>query len=552
MKRFTEIWCVDLFNDSPEGERPTPFYMEAREIISGRYFKYQRGDSEKPSIPFGDTILLTGFNCAKIINCFRSQSWDLPNHLIDLYAEFKCLRNDNNPDSDYSLDEALAVFGIAEKRQTNINMADIDPAWLTEKSTNVENIASLFSKMSDNIDVDRALLRGRYVKAVAGMEWYGIPLDEDILHKLRDKWDEIKACLIVEVDKFYGIYDGLKLNEPKFVQWLNDRKIPWPINDNGTLEINKDVFKTMAKIYPELNLLRELHTSLSQMRLNKLTVGKDGRNRTSLMPFKSRTSRNQPSNSKFIFGPSVWMRGLIKPRKGMGLAYIDFCQQEFGIAAALSGDNNMKRAYSSGDPYLSFAKLAGVVPQNATKETHPDDRDIFKGCILGTQYGMGQVSLAKTINRTPAEARVLLSYHRKTFAKFWAWSDAVLNSAFDNEFIKTELGWLMIIRSEFINQRSIRNFPMQSNGAEILRLACILASEDGIKIIAPVHDAVLIESPLESLDADIKKMQEFMVEAGRIVLDEFELRTDVVKVCWPDRYMDKRGKQMWDIVGKYI
>ena len=76
------------------------------------------------------------------------------------------------------------------------------------------------------------------------------------------------------------------------------------------------------------------------MRLNDLAVGQDGRNRTILSAFRSRTGRNQPGNSKYIFGPSVWLRGLIKPPPGYGIAYVDWSQQEFGGAAALSGDTD--------------------------------------------------------------------------------------------------------------------------------------------------------------------------------------------------------------------
>ena len=83
--------------------------------------------------------------------------------------------------------------------------------------------------------------------------------------------------------------------------------------------------------------------------------------------FSSKTGRNQPSNSKFVFGLSAWLRGLIKPSPGYGLAYIDWSQQEFGIAAALSGDHRMQEAYLSGDPYLTFAKQAGAAQADATK-----------------------------------------------------------------------------------------------------------------------------------------------------------------------------------------
>jgi hypothetical protein len=67
-------------------------------------------------------------------------------------------------------------------------------------------------------------------------------------------------------------------------------------------------------------------------------TGVDGRNRALLSPFASKTGRNQPSTTKFIFGLSAWSRGLIQAAPGHGVAYIDWCQQEFGIAAALSRD----------------------------------------------------------------------------------------------------------------------------------------------------------------------------------------------------------------------
>ena len=93
---------------------------------------------------------------------------------------------------------------------------------------------------------------------------------------------------------------------------------------------------------------------------------------------------------------------------------------------------------------------------------------------------------------------------------------------------------------------------MQANGAEMLRLACCLATERGIEVCAPVHDAVLICAPLDRLDADVARMQDAMREASRIVLDGFELGTDAKVVRYPDRYMDERGTVMWERVMKLI
>src|SRR4029450_1244131 len=154
--------------------------------------------------------------------------------------------------------------------------------------------------------------------------------------------------------------------------------------------------------------MRQLRSTLSQMRLESLTVGPDGRNRVLLSAFRAKTGRNAPSTSKFVFGPATWLRHLIRPEPGHGIAYIDWQQQEFGIAAALSGDQAMQRAYRSGDPYLSFARQAGAVPETATKATHGPQRELFKACVLAVGYGMGHNALAYRISQNPAHARMLL------------------------------------------------------------------------------------------------------------------------------------------------
>ena len=55
----------------------------------------------------------------------------------------------------------------------------------------------------------------------------------------------------------------------------------------------------------------------------------------------------------------------------MSLAYCDWSSQEIAIAAALSGDELLWKAYESGDPYIAFA-IRGTTPSDATKETRKD------------------------------------------------------------------------------------------------------------------------------------------------------------------------------------
>jgi hypothetical protein len=334
--------------------------------------------------------------------------------------------------------------------------------------------------------------------AAAAMEHFGVPIDVPMLDQLRESWTGIQDDLIAAIDAAYGVYEGRTFKRERFAAWLNRNRIPWPFLESGHLDLSDDTFREQAKAYPTVSPLRELRSALSDLRLHDLAVGRDGRNRTMLSAFRAKTGRNQPSNSKFIFGPSVWLRGLIKPPPGHAVAYIDYSQQEFGIAAALSGDTVMQAAYKSGDPYLTFGKQAGTIPADATKASHQSERELFKQCVLATQYGMEADALALRIGQPPIVARDLLRRHRETYRIFWRWSDAAVDQAMLTGSLHTVFGWHVHV-GEQPNPRSLRNFPMQANGAEMLRVACCLATERGIEVCAPVHDAILICTPFDRL-----------------------------------------------------
>jgi hypothetical protein len=454
---------------------------------------------------------------------------------------------------------ALTYFGLdgigAAEKESMQRLAMRGGPWTKSEQdklldyceSDVVALAKLLTKMAPALDLPRALLRGRYMKAAAHIEYTGIPIDTDALSILRSNWSLIQEELIKKIDAPYRAFEGRTFKIALWEQYLIKNNKDWPRLPSGRLALDDDTFREMARSDPDIAPMRELRVSLSQMRLADLVVGSDGRNRCLLSAFRARTGRNQPSNSKFIFGPAVWLRGLIRPTPGFGLAYIDYSQQEFGIAAALSGDEAMKEAYQSGDPYLTFAKQAGAVPQDATKKTHRFARERFKACVLAVQYGMGSKSLAQRIGQPEAEARQLLRKHRETYPRFWCWSEGAVDHAMLYGRLWTVFGWEIHVGTN-VNPRSLQNFPMQANGAEMLRLACCLATERGIRVCAPIHDAILIEAPIDDLESTIEQAQGAMAVASEVVLNGFKLRTDVKVVRHPDRYEDPRGQKMWETV----
>jgi hypothetical protein len=582
-REFQEIWAVDFEFIASNGNVPDPVCLVAKELISGKTIRLWRDQfGPVPPYPVHEDSLFVAYFASAELGCHLALNWPIPKRVCDLFTEYRAQTNGLNLGGNTLL-AALATFGLdtigaIEKKE----MRDLilrGPPWSNQErqdildycESDVDALSRLFPKMlAHGIDMSRALVRGRYMAAVARMEHAGVPINKPLFERIKLAWPYIQSELIKKVDAQYGVFEDGSFKLEKFAQWLIDHNIPWPrlgnsrkhkknaVKDPNRLDLSEDAFRDMAKCHPELNPLRELRSALSELRLNSLTVGVDSRNRTLLSPFQARTSRNPPSNAKSIFGPAVWLRNLIEPAPGWGISYIDYCQQEFGIAAALSNDPRMIQAYISGDPYLLFAIQAGAIPRTAAdlpkeiaKQRYGDIRELYKICALAMQYGMEAEGLALRIASITPNALVvanqLMRAHKEQYRVFWRWSDSAVDHAMLLNEIHTIMGWTLYTPVD-VNPRSIRNFPMQANGAEMLRLACCEGTEAGIQICAPVHDAVLIAAPLDRIDADVANMRAIMGNASKFLLRGFEIGTHEKTIRYPDHYTDKRGTEMWQKV----
>lgn len=564
LEKFREVWLVDFEFHAPPGCRPAPICMVALELRSGRRLVLWADELQAlDRAPFdtGPDSLFVAFYASAEMGCFLALGWGMPANVVDLFAEFRCLTNGRPTPSGRGLLGALVYYGLpvmnavekSDMRDLAIRggpfTGDERAALLDYCGSDVRALLPLLDKMKPELN-QRALLRGRYMKAAAHMEWNGVPIDGDNWRRLVAGWDGLVDGLIRAFGEGAGIYTGRTFTQQGFAAWLVREGISWPCRTTGALALDDDTFEHMAAVHPQVSPICELRYMMSQLRLREISVGSDHRNRVLLSAFRSCTGRNQPS-TRYIFGHAVWIRGLIKPPEGRAVAYIDWAQQEFGIAAALSGDAAMIRAYQSGDPYLEFAKLAGAVPPDATKASHRAVREQYKLAALGVQYAMGAETLAMYTATSCVEAKGLLEAHRRAFPRFWAWSDAAVDYGSLNGRIHTVFGWTRHVGPD-LNPRSLRNFPMQANGAEILRLACCYATEMGIQVCAPVHDALLVEGPVDQIEEVVRATQACMRRASAAVLGGFELGSDAKIVRYPDRYVDDRGRGMWATVMRLL
>lgn len=319
LSEFQAVWFVDFEFRAQPGERPEPVCLVARELHSGQLMRQwlADGSTKQPPYDVGKHSLFVAFYAPAELGCHLALGWPMPTRVLDLYAEFRCLTNGLRVPGGNGLLAALAYFGLdclaaTEKQEMRELALRGGPYSHTERTalldycqTDVDALPKLLDKTIERIDLRFALLRGRYMRAVASMEHRGIPLDAELLAQLRVHWPAIQDQLISRVDTNAEVYDGRTFKADRWAAYLIRNDVAWPRLPSGSLALDDETFRQMAKHYPQaIGKFRELRHTLGQMRLESLAVGADGRNRCLLSPFSSRTGRNQPSTSKYIFGSS--------------------------------------------------------------------------------------------------------------------------------------------------------------------------------------------------------------------------------------------------------
>ena len=564
---FRKIYAIDFEYCGADGEIPNIVCMVIQDLQSDGVSRCWRDDLREmrtPPFEAGEDVAIVSYFAPAEVQSMLALDWDIDVSVIDLFAEFRCQTNGNPDVGRKSLVSALQLYGleqfIPEEKDSMRDLILSGGPWSEAQRSaildycqqDVVALGPLLNAMLrhapwSELQFNQALVRGRYMKAVGVMQHRGIPIDLGMLDKLNANWEDIKLNLIENVDAQYGVYVDGRFKEALFQSYLAREGIPWPRLDSGRLALDRNTFSNMSKRYPTVQPLHELRKTLGRFKLNNLAVGRDGRNRTLLSPLAAKTGRNQPRNAKFIFGPAKWIRGLIKPPEGSALAYCDWSSQEIAIAAALSDDNLLWAAYESGDPYIAFAIQAGLVPPGATKDTHKGIRNRCKSVVLGTNYGMSAYGVAQAAKIHELEAKALLQKHRETYRKFWAWAENNKDRGLLGLKLETCFGWPIQVTAGDVKANTFLNWPMQAHGAEMMRVASILAVERGIKLCAPIHDALLIEAHVDQIDSEVVRLKECMSEASEAVLGEGKVcRVDADIVRHPDRYMDEHGQQMWD------
>ena len=285
------------------------------------------------------------------------------------------------------------------------------------------------------ITLKEMLKRGEYAALNSLIESNGYPVNSEWLINLESRSKDIFKEIMLDINSqfdedlqpFRKDMKGKKGNKKwtgKLIKtesvqrdWIDkcDYASKWPLTETGRYSLKLEAWEKFYSYrgeYPRGNFAAQivrflkfkksfngfLPNSKDKVR-NKL--GSDSRVRFMHNIYKSQSARTQQSATYFIPLKARWTRSLVQcPEKNKYIVAIDYTSEEVLVQAILSGDKKLYSAYCSGDIYLSFAKDAGAVPENATKKTHGFERDVFKQTFLSISYGQGANSLALKLSES--------------------------------------------------------------------------------------------------------------------------------------------------------
>jgi DNA polymerase-1 len=85
-----------------------------------------------------------------------------------------------------------------------------------------------------------------------------------------------------------------------------------------------------------------------------------------------------------------------------------------------------------------------------------------------------------------------------------------------------------------------------------LHTLVVLAERRRIEIVAPIHDAVLVECEAADVEEMKLAVDRTMRDASALLLNGYELPTDCAAYVSGEHFIDERGRAMWDTITRLL
>jgi len=380
------------------------------------------------------------------------------------------------------------------------------------------------------------------IPVLAAMELEGINLDVPYLKSMSVEMAKESAALEQKIYETAGekfnlaspkqlgdiLFDkmkigGAKQKKTKTGQYATGEEVlSYLANDN---EIVRDILE-----WRQMVKLQSTYIDALPNQVDATT----GRVHTDYMQTVAATGRLSSNNPNLQNIPIRTERGrlirkaFIARDENYTLLSADYSQIELRIIAALSGEENMIKAFQNNEDIhrSTAAKVFNVPLDEVTKEQRSNAKTVNFGII----YGVSAFGLSNQTSLSRKEAAELIDAYYATYPKLKSYMSNQVDFARENGYVQTVLGrrrYLKDINSANMMvksgaERNAVNAPIQGSAADIIKIAMInihkkLSERDAngmtwkSKMLLQVHDELVFDvhnSELEKIQPMIKHEME--------------------------------------------
>ena len=367
---------------------------------------------------------------------------------------------------------------------------------------------------------------------LAGMEHRGFLADREALlrfgESLVGRIDQLQRTVWEEAGQEFNINSPKQLGEILF----DKLGLPGGKRTKTGWSTNADVLDRLryAPIVGHVLEYREL-TKLKSTYADGLlkVIGPDGRIHTNFQMTVTATGRLSSTEPNLQNIPvrrelGAGLRGMFTAGEGSVLIDADYSQIELRLLAHISGDENMRAAFLSGEDVhrVTASQVFGIPLEQVTAE----ERRRAKAVNFGIVYGISAFSLSQDIGVSVAEAKAYMDAYLDRFRGVRDYQKAIVEQARADGYVSTlfhrrrylpELKGNFTMRS--FGERVALNMPIQGTAADVIKLAMVNVDRrlraEGMtaRLILQVHDELIVECPEGEKERAAALLQEEMENA---------------------------------------
>jgi uracil-DNA glycosylase family 4 len=227
-----------------------------------------------------------------------------------------------------------------------------------------------------------------------------------------------------------------------------------------------------------------------------------------------RTSSSEP-NFQNIIREEVesipGIRTLFLPSRDHVIISADYSQAELRTCAKLSGDKNLLSIYRDSSRSLHKERASAFYGANFSKEEYVKSKNIN----FGVTYGQSAAAFAQMYHMPEVEAQAYIDSWWREFPQLREWTRNVWATAKEHGFVQSPFGHkrrIHLITEENVGglQREMVNFLPQNIAAWLTISSIIDLIDNNIRVVATVHDSIIIDCPSHRVDGTIRTVKSVM------------------------------------------